>query len=159
MAWTLNYDKDEEEDVKVRSIKRASSKEDKKNVVRSLRKRLMAQVKKKKQLKGIYKGLMDENRDLTIALAKKRGETMSPKKPSMFRKSGKSPSYSYASRSSRTSITLMKTAKKKAEMEKAKEHAKIEKEKAEEEDDGGGKIGMVGRRTSSLESVHSGEGG
>ena len=41
-----------------------------------LRARLMAQVKKLKGLKDRRQALLDENRELTIAIAKKRGETL-----------------------------------------------------------------------------------
>ena len=47
-----------------------------KAAVKQLRARLMAQVKKLKGLKDRRQALLDENRELTIAIAKKRGETL-----------------------------------------------------------------------------------
>ena len=47
-----------------------------KAAVKQLRARLMTQVKKIKGLKTRRQELLDENRELTIAIAKKRGETL-----------------------------------------------------------------------------------
>ena len=55
----------------------AMDKDDKtKAAVKQLRARLMTQVKKIKGLKTRRQELLDENRELTIAIAKKRGETL-----------------------------------------------------------------------------------
>ena len=51
-------------------------KDDRVKAVKQLRARLMAQVKKLKGLKTWRQELLDENRELTIAIAKKRGETL-----------------------------------------------------------------------------------
>ncbi|GMH98500.1 hypothetical protein TL16_g13411 [Triparma laevis f. inornata] len=51
-------------------------KDDKTKAVKQLRARLMVQVKKLKGLKDRRQAQLDENRELTIAIAKKRGATL-----------------------------------------------------------------------------------
>ncbi|GMH96621.1 hypothetical protein TrVE_jg8161 [Triparma verrucosa] len=101
-----------------------------KAAVKQLRARLMAQVKKLKGLKDRRQALLDENRELTIAIAKKRGETLHVKKPTGFRASGTAPSYSYASRKQRTSVHMDKIKAKKAEEDKAKAKQKAREQRA-----------------------------
>ncbi|GMH54520.1 hypothetical protein TrST_g12175, partial [Triparma strigata] len=101
-----------------------------KSAVKQLRARLMAQVKKLKGLKDRRQALLDENRELTIAIAKKRGETLHVKKPTGFRASGTAPSYSYASRKQRTSVHMDKIMAKKAKEDKAKAKQKARELKA-----------------------------
>ncbi|GMH87563.1 hypothetical protein TrVE_jg9523 [Triparma verrucosa] len=109
----------------------AMDKNDKtKAAVKQLRARLMAQVKKLKGLKDRRQALLDENRELTIAIAKKRGETLHVKKPTGFRASGPAPSYSYASRKQRTSVHMDKIMAEKAEEDKAKAKQKARELKA-----------------------------
>ncbi|GMI00105.1 hypothetical protein TrST_g4277 [Triparma strigata] len=105
-------------------------KDDRVKAVKQLRARLMAQVKKLKGLKTRRQELLDENRELTIAIAKKRGETLHVKKPTGFRASGTAPSYSYASRQQRTSVHMNKIMAKKAEEDKAKAKQKAREQKA-----------------------------
>ncbi|GMH76384.1 hypothetical protein TrLO_g508 [Triparma laevis f. longispina] len=103
-------------------------KDDRMKAVKQLRARLMAQVKKLKGLKTRRQELLDENRELTIAIAKKRGETLHVKKPTGFRASGTAPSY--ASRQQRTSVHMNKIMAKKAEEDKAKAKQKAREQKA-----------------------------
>ncbi|GMI08780.1 hypothetical protein TrLO_g10156 [Triparma laevis f. longispina] len=105
-------------------------KDDKTKAVKQLRARLMVQVKKLKGLKDRRQAQLDENRELTIAIAKKRGATLHVKTPTGFRASGTAPSYSYASRKQRTSVHMNKIMAKKAEENKAKAKQKAREEKA-----------------------------
>ncbi|GMH87318.1 hypothetical protein TrVE_jg2235, partial [Triparma verrucosa] len=109
----------------------AMDKDDKtKAAVKQLRTRLMAQVKKLKGLKDRRQALLDENRELTIAIAKKLGETLHVKTQTGFRASGTAPSYSYVSRKQRTSVHMDRIMAKKTEEVKAKAKQKAKEQKA-----------------------------
>ncbi|GMH56005.1 hypothetical protein TrLO_g7669 [Triparma laevis f. longispina] len=99
-----------------------------KSTVRKLRQRLMVQLLKLASLREGHQKLMADNRALTIAFAKKRGEkTLSVRKPTGFRATGASPSHSYAARKNRTSIHMNKLMAKKAE-EKGEKMERKERE-------------------------------